>query len=66
MLNVIFINPTIINYCDPPCDKGNSVLHNTLPLKTKENQVGTLEKHARAPSNEFFVAVPFSAVIHHN
>lgn len=44
MLNVIFINATIITYCDPPCDKGNSMLHNTLPLKTKENQVWQTRK----------------------
>ena len=48
MLNVIFINATIINYCDLPCGKGNSMLHNTLPLKTKENQVWHTSKACKS------------------
>ena len=34
-------------------------------LKQKKIRYGTLAKHARAHFNEFLVAVPFSAAIHH-
>ena len=62
MLNVIFINVIIVNL---HMTKVIACYTTHFHLKQKKIRYGTLAKHARAHLNEFLVAVPFSAAIHH-
>ena len=63
MLNVIFINIIIVTL---HVTKVIACCTTHFHFKQKKIRYGTLAKHARAHSNEFLVAVPVSAVIHHN
>ena len=63
MLNVFCINIIIVTL---HMTKAIACCTTHFHLKQKKIRYGTLAKHARAHFNEFLVAVPFSAVIHHN
>ena len=63
MLNVFFINIIIVTL---HMTKVIACCTTYFQIKKKKIRYGTLAKDARAHFNEFLVAVPFSAVIHHN